>query len=44
MREIQSKPPFTAYSPNDRVADFEKFFGDDWGKLTENILKFVKRL
>ncbi len=44
MREIANKPPFTVYSPEDRIADFEKYFGNDWEKLTENLLKFVKRL
>ncbi len=44
LRETAAKPPFVAYPASDRIADFEKHFGDDWEKLTENLLRFVRRL
>ncbi len=44
LRETAAKPPFVAYPTADRIADFEKHFGDDWEKLTENLLRFVRRL
>ncbi|MBQ7110941.1 MAG: DUF1570 domain-containing protein [Thermoguttaceae bacterium] len=44
LRETAAKPPFVAYSAQDRIADFEKHFGDDWEKLTENLLRFIRRL
>lgn len=44
LRETAAKPPFVAYPAADRIADFEKYFGDDWEKLTENLLRFVRRL
>ncbi len=44
LRETSAKPPFVAYPAEDRIVDFEKHFGDDWEKLTENLLRFVRRL
>ncbi|MBR4104525.1 MAG: DUF1570 domain-containing protein [Thermoguttaceae bacterium] len=44
LRETAAKPAFVAYPAADRIADFEKHFGDDWEKLTENLLRFVRRL
>jgi len=44
LTEVASKPPCVVYTPEERVADFEKYFGDDWEKLTKNLLRFVKRL
>lgn len=44
LRETAAKPAFVAYPATDRIADFEKHFGDDWEKLTENLLRFVRRL
>ncbi|MBQ2789744.1 MAG: DUF1570 domain-containing protein, partial [Thermoguttaceae bacterium] len=44
LRETAAKPPFVAYPAEDRIADFEKHFGNDWEKLTENLLRFVRRL
>lgn len=44
LRETAAKPPFVAYPTADRIADFEKHFGDDWEKLSENLLRFVRRL
>ena len=43
LRETAAKPAFVAYPAEDRIADFEKHFGDDWEKLTENLLRFVRR-
>lgn len=44
VQEIAKRPPYTTYSPEDRVADFEKYFGDDWEKLQDSLLRFAKRL
>lgn len=44
IKDVTSRPPFSVYSPEDRVADFEKHFGDDWEKLTESLVRFVRRL
>lgn len=39
-----SKSPCSVYPPEDRIADFERFFGDDWERLTASVIRFVKRL
>ena len=44
MRHIASKNPCTVYSPQDRLKDFEEFFGDDWEKTTAAVKRYVKRL
>lgn len=44
LRETSAKPAFVAYPAEDRIADFEKHFGDDWEKLTDAVLRFVRRL
>lgn len=44
LRETAAKPAFVAYPAADRIADFEKHFGDDWEKLTDNLLRFIRRL
>jgi len=44
LTEVASKPPCVVYTPEERVADFEKYFGDDWEKLTKNLLRFVRKL
>ncbi len=44
LRETAAKPAFIAYPAEDRIAEFEKHFGDDWEKLTDNLLRFIRRL
>ena len=44
LRLLAEKQACTVYSKEDRVADFEACFGDDWEKLTKNVLNFVRRL
>ncbi len=44
LNELASKPPCVVYTSEERIADFEKYFGDDWDKLTQNLLRFVRRL
>ncbi|MDO5309933.1 MAG: DUF1570 domain-containing protein [Planctomycetia bacterium] len=44
MTEMSKKDPCAVYTPEQRVEDFEKFFGDDWDKLTTNLFKFIKKL
>ena len=44
IKDVTSRPPFSVHSPEDRVADFEKHFGGDWEKLTESLIRFVRRL
>ena len=44
LRHIASKSPCTVYSAQDRLKDFEEFFGDDWEKTTAAVKRYVKRL
>ncbi len=41
---LQQKIPFTVYSPEERLADFEKFFGNDWQKLYKNFALFYNNI
>lgn len=41
---LNTKPPFTVYSPEDRIADFEKFFGNDWNDFYRNFDRFFQNL
>lgn len=41
---VSKRPPGTLYTKEERIADFEEHFGDDWDKLTDSLLRFVKRL
>ena len=44
MRHIASKSPCTVYPAQERLKDFEEFFGDDWEKTTAAVKRYVKRL
>ena len=33
-----------SFTEGSHIADFEKHFGDDWEKLTDNLLRFIRRL
>ena len=44
MRHIASKSPYTVYPAEERLKDFEEFFGSDWEKLTDAVTRYVKRL
>lgn len=44
LTEVAAKHPFAVWSPEERVADFERVFGTDWEKLHKNFNKFIKAL
>ncbi|MGI6400618.1 MAG: DUF1570 domain-containing protein [Thermoguttaceae bacterium] len=44
LRHIASKTPCTVYPPEERVADFEAFFGSDWEKTTNAVIRYIRRL
>ncbi|MDO5579943.1 MAG: DUF1570 domain-containing protein [Planctomycetia bacterium] len=44
MEFLNKKPPFTVYSPEERLADFEKFFGNDWNGFYRNFDRFFQNL
>ena len=44
MRHIAEKSPCTVYPAQERLKDFEEFFGDDWEKLDSAVKRYVKRL
>lgn len=39
-----SRPPFSQYSPQQRIADFTSVFGSDWPMLEARFLRFIKGL
>ena len=44
IKHVSAKQPCVVYPAEDRIADFEKFFGDDWEKTTNAVIRYVKRL
>ena len=44
LRLLQEKPECSVYSKEERIADFEACFGDNWEKLEKNIQTFMRRL
>lgn len=38
---ISKKTPYAVYSPQERLADFESVFGDDWDKFHKSFGKFL---
>lgn len=44
VQKISEKPPYVQYSPEERIADFEEIFGDDWEKLYKNLARFIRNL
>ncbi len=44
VQKISEKPPYVQYPPEERVADFEEIFGDDWEKLYKNLGRFIRSL
>ncbi|MCF0234990.1 MAG: DUF1570 domain-containing protein, partial [Thermoguttaceae bacterium] len=44
LNKLAAMEPYVAYSAEDRIADFEACFGDDWEELTKNLLKFIRSL
>ncbi len=44
LNAVAEKPAGSVYTPEERVQDFEKFFGDDWEKITESLMRFVRKL
>lgn len=41
---LQKKIPFTFYPPEERLADFEKFFGNDWNQFYKDFSRFFQNL
>ena len=44
LKLTASKDPYAAYPSDERVADFEECFGNDWKKLYKNFYKFIDSL
>lgn len=41
LKRTASKHPYALYSPDERLADFEEIFGNDWDKLLQNFERFI---
>ena len=41
VRIISKKQPYTVYSPEDRLADFERIFGSDWDQFHRDFGRFI---
>lgn len=41
LKLTASRPPFSDYSPAERMADFKSVFGDDWRMLEARFLRFM---
>jgi hypothetical protein len=44
LKVAVSKPPYAVWSPEDRVADFEAVFGNDWNRFHKKFYKFILSL
>jgi hypothetical protein len=44
LKVAVSKSPYAVWSPEDRVADFEAVFGNDWNRFHKNFYKFILSL
>ncbi len=41
---LNTKPPFTQYTPEERLSDFEDYFGSDWGLFYRNFNRFYQNM
>lgn len=41
---VRQKPPFSVYSPQERLEDFEAVFGNDWKKFYQDFIRFFEKL
>ena len=44
LKNAAEKPPYALWTPDERVADFEAVFGDDWEKFRKNFCKYIESL
>ncbi len=44
LKHLSELPPLGEFDPNQRVADFKKFFGDDLKSLDRDFMKFMSKL
>ena len=44
LKNAAEKPPYALWTPDERVADFEEFFGNDWEKFQKNFYKYIDSL
>ncbi len=44
LKAAASKPPYAVWSPEERIADFESVFGDNWKAFLKNFYKFIGSL
>ncbi len=44
LKYLSELPPLGEFDPNQRVADFKKFFGDDLKSLDRDFMKFMSKL
>lgn len=44
LKQIAEKPMLKYLSPEERIEEFEKFFGDDWKKLDEDLIALLRRI
>jgi hypothetical protein len=43
MQQIAALPPGAKYDAKQRLTDFERTFGDDWGLLEANVARLVRQ-
>ncbi|MBD3673801.1 MAG: DUF1570 domain-containing protein [Planctomycetaceae bacterium] len=44
LKQVAEKPMLAYLTPEERIAEFEKFFGDDWAKLDEEMVSLLRRI
>jgi hypothetical protein len=44
LKQVAEKPILQYLTPDERIAEFESFFGDDWRKLDEEMVALLKRI
>jgi len=44
LKQIADKPMLNYLSAEERLAEFEKYFGDDWRELDEEMVALLKRI
>lgn len=44
LKHVAEKPMLKYLTPEERIAEFEEFFGDDWEKLDADMVTLLKRI
>ena len=44
LTELSRRPPLEPTDPKRRIADFQKYFGEDLDKLDRDFIKYMSRL